>query len=227
MDMKVMPITDGWHGLWNRIGAQSHGAWDVYLELFEKYTQRHRYYHMFPHILHMLKEFEEIKHLCIQPNAVEMAIYFHDETYDPAANDNEEKSAARAKTKLDSARLPEPGSQAFIHEVVRLIMLTKKHETIPEDVDGSLLLDIDLSILGQQENISDTYEHNIWKEYVYEGVVSDVMFAERRADILRKFLKRKFIYQTPYFWTKYEKKARENLQRSVRQLDGKRNLVAV
>ena len=210
--MQKIEIKEGWHGLWYRIGAQGHNAWEVYLGLFERYAEEHRYYHAFPHIMQMLKEFEKVKNLCIQPNAVEMALYYHDAIYDLSANDNEEKSAELAVTMLRHARLPE----VSINEVSRLILLTKKHKTVPEDMDGSLLIDIDFSILGQPAHVFDAYERNIQKEYAH---MLEHEFIRGRADFLRVLLKRKPIYCTPHFHAKYEKVARGNLMRSLKRLE--------
>ena len=215
MQMQKVAIKDGWHGLWYRIGAKGNNAWGVFLDLIKHYAEPHRYHHDFSHIMQVLKEFEEVRHLCKNPDAVEMDLWNHDLIYRPGETDNEEQSAKSTSNMLSSAGLPEP----YIQEVGRLIILTKEHKIINvrRDNDGALSNDIDLSILGQPPLIFDLYDRNIWKEWVLGKVVSDDEFTKARAEFLEGFLKRR-IYSTPYFGAKYEKMAKANLKRSLKKL---------
>jgi len=103
--MQKIVIKDGWHGLWYRVGAKGNNAWRVYLDLITRYTERHRYYHVFSHLTHVLEEFDQIKHLCVNPDAVEMALWYHDAVYWPSEDDNEEASAELAQKILHEVRL--------------------------------------------------------------------------------------------------------------------------
>jgi len=215
MKMQPIVIKDGWHGLWHRIGAKGNNPWELYLNLVTRYTERHRYYHAFSHLTQVLKEFDQIRHLCANSDAVEMALWYHDAVYFPGESDNEKESAELAQRILHQARLPD----VFIGEVVRLILLTKEHNVTQEDGrDGAILSDIDLSIFGQPLLVFDKYEQDIWKEYVRVGKMSDRTFKQGRQKFVEKFLERTYIYRTPYFRAKYEKAARANLKRSVVQL---------
>ena len=78
-------------------------------------------------------------------------------------------------------------------------------------------MDIDLTILGQSKNDFNKYENQIRKEYDF---VSDREFAQGRKKILNSFLSSPRIYKTDYFFKKYEKKARENLNYSIKRLEG-------
>lgn len=224
MQMQRIVIKDGWHGLWYRIGAKGNNAWGAFLNLIEQYAERHRYYHDFSHIMQVLKEFEEVKHLCKNPDAVEMDLWRHDIIYKPGETDNEKMSAMSTSKMLHDAGLPEP----YIQEVDRLILLTKEHEIInvKTDNDGALSNDIDLSIFGQPRPVFDLYDRNIWKEWVLGKVVSDDEFTKGRAEFLEGFLKRR-IYSTPYFHAKYEKMAKANLRRSLKQLEKVKQLQKV
>lgn len=215
MQMQRIAIKDGWHGLWYRVGAKGNNAWRVYLDLVTCYTERHRYYHAFSHLMQVLKEFEQIKHLCANPDAVEMALWYHGAIYLLGEDDNKEKSAELAQKILHQIRLPD----VFIDEVVRLILLTKEHNVTREDgKDGAMLTDVDLSIFGQLPFVFDKYESDVWKEYVREGKMSDDIFRQGRRKFVEGFLERKYIYRTPYFRAKYEKAAQANLKRSLAQL---------
>ena len=219
MQMEKITINDGWHGLWYRIGAQARNAWEVFLGTIVKhYCEPHRYYHNFSHLIQLFNEFKEVRHLCVNPDAVEMFLWLHDLIYLIGANDNEEQSAEASEKILMNARLSEEISRIFIPEVKRLVLLSKDHLAAPNDIDGALAMDLDLSILGQPIDVFDAFEYKIWQENVLGGDMAEEAFRTRREDILRKFLDRTPIYQTPYFREKYEKTARANLERSLRQL---------
>ena len=87
----------------------------------------------------------------------------------------------------------------------------------PEDADAALLVDVDLSILGQSGDRFDQYEEQIRREYDW---VEAKAFSAGRSAILKSFLQRPFIYSTEFFRKKYEKPARENLVRSIDRLQG-------
>ena len=228
MNRGRIAIKEGWFRLWYDIGAKSNG-WEIFFDMFKRHCERHRYYHGYSHVMQLLKEFEEARHLCRNLNAVEMFLYSHDMIYYAGAADNEEQSAKFISGKLHDARVAE----LFIQEVHRLILLSKEHITAENDNDGCLAIDLDLSILGQPSPVFDAYEENVRKEWVLTGVVSDEEFMAGRVEFLKRFLRRKSIYLTPYFREKYEGTARENLERSrknlqrlLRELKQKMNLVA-
>lgn len=216
MQMQKIVIKDGWHGLWYRIGARGNNAWGVFFDLIKHYAERHRYYHDFSHIMQILKEFKEVRHLCKNPDAVEMALWNHDLIYMTGEADNEERSAGSTFKMLYNAGLSTP----YIQEVGRLIMLSKEHEIIKvkKDNDGALFNDIDLSILGQPPAVFDLYDRNIWKEWVFEKVVTNDEFVKSRVEFFEEILGRLRIYSTPYFRAKYEKTAKTNVKRALTQL---------
>src|SRR5215469_15140333 len=96
------PGQDRWRRLWNSIGAKGDAiVW--YEKLAHAYGGPHRYYHNQQHIGDCLVEFDHARNLATQPEAVELAIWFHDAVYDPKASDNEEQSAELAERCLKSA----------------------------------------------------------------------------------------------------------------------------
>ena len=228
MDRGRIPIKEGWFRLWYDIGAKANG-WEIFFDMFKHHCERHRYYHGYSHVMQLLKEFEEVRHLCQNPNAVEMFLRSHDVIYYAGAADNKEQSARFISGKLRDARVAE----LFIQEVHRLILLSKKHIAAKNDNDGCLAIDLDLSILGQPLPAFDAYEQNVRREWVLTGVASDEEFMAGRVKFLKRFLRRKSIYLTTYFREKHEDTARENLERSRKnlqrllpQLKQKMNLIA-
>lgn len=183
----------------------------VYEELVKRYSEPARAYHTLRHIEECRNEFAYNWQLSRDHDAVEMALWFHDIVYDTKAKDNEEKSAEFALQVIHRALLPEDFGEA----VTKLILATK-HLSPPEDHDAQLLVDIDLSILGQSELRFDEYEKQIRKEYEW---VPQEIYAINRSAILRMFLERPRIYSTPIFYAKYERNARKNIERSLSKLN--------
>lgn len=174
------------------------------------YEQPPRAYHNWSHVEASLRELDAVVPLCADPDAVEIAIWFHDCIYDPQRHDNEEQSAALARKWLAELAVP----SSFVDSIAQLILVTK-HNAIPASPDGKLMVDIDLSILGQVPEVFDAYETAIRKEYSF---VAEEAFCAGRARILRGFLDRPTIYCTESFQRRYERAARTNLARSIEQL---------
>ncbi|QQG44968.1 MAG: N-methyl-D-aspartate receptor NMDAR2C subunit [Candidatus Sungiibacteriota bacterium] len=198
------PNRKEWRALWWRIKAQGDPE-PPYEQLVGLYSQPHRCYHTLAHIEHCLKEFDAVWHFARSPNAVEMALWYHDAIYVAKAKDNEEKSAELAARVLRSALVPD----TFVQEVVRLILKTK-HDAPPADFDAQLVVDIDLSSLGLPEDVFEKHGEEIRREYWW---VPDALFAEVRSQIFKSFFSRPTIYLTNFFQEKYEKQARRNLIR--------------
>jgi predicted metal-dependent HD superfamily phosphohydrolase len=93
-------------------------------------------------------------------------------------------------------------------------MATKLHNT-DACFDAALMVDVDLSILGQDETRFAEYEAGIRAEYLW--VAQDV-FNAKRAEILQRFLDRERIFSTEHFSAKYERQARRNLESPIRKL---------
>lgn len=182
----------------------------VYEELVSRYSEPHRHYHNLRHIAECLAEFDATRELAREPVAVELAVWFHDVVYDSHAADNEERSAEMAKQRIE-----EGGGKAELSKsVAALVLATKAHDPSLHP-DAPLLVDVDLSILGQANERFAEYEIQIRREYEW---VPEVIFAEKRAEILERFLARQRIYSTQHFYAKYERQARANLLQSVRTL---------
>ena len=168
-----------WTALWSKAGASGDPSpW--YDRLAAAYSEPHRHYHNQQHIAECLGEFDHARHLAQQQDAVEFAIWFHDVVYEPKAGDNEERSAELAVSCLAEAKL----SQTLVEDVRKLVIATKHHEGGPGS-DEAVIVDVDLSILGQGEKRFAEYEEQIRQEY---GWVPAAIFASKRAEILESFL---------------------------------------
>lgn len=91
-----LPGNDRWRALLRSAGASevSSGWYD---RLAVAYAKPERHYHNGRHVRECLREFEPVRHLAIEPAAVELALWFHDAVCDPRANDNEHRSAGLAR----------------------------------------------------------------------------------------------------------------------------------
>jgi predicted metal-dependent HD superfamily phosphohydrolase len=171
------------------------------------YGEPHRHYHTLRHIDECLAELDQVRPVARQPIASEWALWFHDAVYDPKASDNEEKSAALAHQCLRDQAIGGP----LADEVTRLILATK-HTEATTDADAALVVDIDLSILGRDEARFSEYEEQIRREYAW---VPWELYAAKRVELLRHFLKRERLFQSDWFYDRYETQARRNLAASI------------
>lgn len=213
--------------------------WDVLIKL---YVQGDRHYHNLQHIVSGLDEIKEIKqHLSkeelkeFSEDLVLFTWWGHDSIYYPGhlekklveknssegkvkeyiwvpyiVKDNEEKSSMLMCGFAREMGMPED----FIRDLDELTMLTK-HDREPKDINGKIIVDVDLSILGQPSKMFDLYEMAIRREYSW---VPEEIFKKERAKILQSFLDRKSIYYTDHFRNKYEDQARKNLEFSIFKL---------
>jgi predicted metal-dependent HD superfamily phosphohydrolase len=198
-----------WSQLWRK--ASGHGDGRAWFEVLEtRYAEPHRYYHKAQHIVECLAEFDSARNLASQPIAVELAIWFHDAIYDTHAADNEEQSAL-----LSEQCLADAGANTDLRVAVPdLVLITKTHDP-SRHIDAPLLVDIDLSILGQPEDRFWEYETQVRQEYAW---VPEDVFCAKRAEILERFLARDRIYTTDWFFQTHEKQARSNLEASLQRL---------
>jgi predicted metal-dependent HD superfamily phosphohydrolase len=192
------------------VAAEGKLAAECFGQLVALYSEPHRHYHNQQHIVGCLEEFDLARELAHQPIAVELAIWFHDAVYDARAADNEERSAQLAQAWLSKTHA-EP---AMMDAVSHLVLATKRHDASLH-VDAGLLVDVDLSILGQTQNRFWDYESQIRAEYSW---VPAEIFSVKRAEILEGFLARRRIYNTDLFFGRLEGQARINLQASIRHL---------
>lgn len=195
-----------WALVWESYGTRVTGD-TVFDALASAYSSPDRHYHNLSHISDCLEVLDRCRSLAGDPPAIEMALWFHDAVYDTHAGDNEEQSAQWAVRELGGG---EPAAT-----VRRLILATKHSTEAPTDNDEALIADIDLVIVGSDTEKFWSYDDAIRREYEW---VPEAVFRSTRAEILRRFLERERIYQTPYFHDRYDKPARANLRASIDRL---------
>lgn len=205
------PLADRFAALARRCGASDDTAIRRTIDaLIARYTEPHRAYHNLEHIVACLRELDREHPIATPYDAIEWAIWFHDAIYDSQAKDNEERSAELALRTMRELGITNPSAA----DVTRRILATRHRDTPVRD-DERLLIDIDLSILGQSPAVFDRYDEAIRREYAW---VSDEDYRRGRTAVLRSFLDRETIYHTPVFKSRLESQARENLRRAIQRL---------
>ncbi|MBU1539811.1 MAG: phosphohydrolase [Alphaproteobacteria bacterium] len=181
-------------------------------ELIARYSEPHRRYHTVTHIEDCLAQVAASTDMDEnQRTLMDVAIWFHDAIYDATRTDNEAESAKLAADRLAA----EGASQAFIDEVVRLILLTAGHSVQADDVLGARLVSIDLSILGAEPDRYDAYAAAIREEYAH---VPEPLYRAGRAAILGRFLESEALFADPIWAERFEAQARANLTREIADL---------
>jgi len=197
--------------MWFGVGASGNEA-PTFAELVRRYCEPHRKYHTLQHLEECISWFEAASHLAERPVEVEAALWFHDAIYDLGQADNEEQSAKWARAVLSSA-----GVSDDVAARVEKLVLATKHTSLPAAQDERLLVDIDLSILGADEQRFAEYELQICDEYSF---VAGPIFPQKRRAILQSFLDRRFIYGTAHFRSALEAKARFNVSNAIAKIAG-------
>jgi predicted metal-dependent HD superfamily phosphohydrolase len=204
-------LASRWAETLNLVGSTGAPS-SVLEEILTKYQEPWRYYHT---LEHLRSGFEVLdRYLKSRTTGqVELAFWYHDFEYDPKATDNENKSAEVASERVTrSLQLP----LTFAIEVGKLILATK-HTSDPNTESAKVLLDMDLSILGEIPEVFDQYELGIRQEYP-EFLVPKEIFRETRREILRRMLRDPF-YNTPEMrLSPYESRVRSNIERSINKL---------
>lgn len=181
--------------------------------LMAAYSEKGRHYHTQEHISACLRHLDRCIASIDSPREVELALWFHDAVYKPLSGGNERKSANWSASFLSENGAP---SEA-IDRVHRLIMVTE-HNAPTKTRNESLLVDIDLSILGADPDTYQIFEKAVRSEY---RLVPLCWYKKKRADVLRGFLERTSIFQNEPFITEREHQAKENLANAVSKLAGR------
>ncbi len=180
-----------------------------------RYDAEGRHYHSWAHVDALLAAYRDAKHLVNDEASILIAILYHDAVYDPRATDNERKSAELMLQDCDGHVPPRVLIRA--HE---LVLATETHEIPGSDdpdftSDCGLFLDIDLSVLGGDEEMFTTYETQVRAEFSYVPVET---YNQLRAAVLQRFLNRDRIYHSEFFYERLEQTARRNLKASLARL---------
>ena len=175
------------------------------------YGARGRHYHTVEHLAACLRELDSARTVAEFPAEVEIALWFHDAVYKSRARDNEARSAAWAATFLEAG-----GCAATARERVERHIMATRHSEAKASGDTALVVDVDLSILGQPPEVYRQFEADVRREYWW---VPAAIFRRERARILRSFIERLHIYRLGTFRDRYEAQARRNVGEALSALE--------
>ena len=201
---------DRFIALWERClhAGAADDAGKVFGKVLAHYSESHRRYHTPHHIDHCLGQFDLATAEIDDPDGVEMAIWFHDVIYNVPTTDNELRSA---ELFLDITR--DRVDESFGQSVYDMIMITR-HPATPTSNDERVIVDVDLSsfALPWQEFKKDS--ENVRDEFPDRA---DEDFYSAHMKFMRSLLKRKRFFASEFFRRKYEKNARENVKRLIKE----------
>lgn len=201
-----------WQTLMTHLDADrtaADAAWDA---LVRHYGESHRAYHNLSHIMALLR-LADAEHPHInRPDIVELAIWFHDVIYDTHAHDNELRSANWAAHAMRTMRI----DTHLIAPVEQCILATQRHEVTSSHIaDLPIFLDIDLAILGAPEEVYHRYAQVVRAEYDW---VPEEAYRAGRGEVLRRFLDRSTLFFTASMATRFDARARQNIEWELQEL---------
>jgi predicted metal-dependent HD superfamily phosphohydrolase len=167
------------------------------------WSEPHRRYHDLRHLAAVLGLVDELAPAATDPVAVRLAAWYHDVVYDPRRDDNERVSAERARAGLRGL-VDEPR----LAEVERLVAVTAGHDPAPDDANGAVLCDADLSVLASDPANYAVYASAVREEY---GHLSDAEFTAGRIAVLERLLALPELYRLPAVAADWTPRARANL----------------
>jgi predicted metal-dependent HD superfamily phosphohydrolase len=168
-------------------------AWEEYISTINRESILP--YHNVNHVAQMIDAHKDIQNLYFDRLGVDgsdgvslslpvrLALLFHDYHYQPMGLKNEELSVEKMKRQIQIILMGLPADHIdyeSIEEAGRIILMTR-HITLMKEDAGALLLDLDLSILGSDEESFLIYEDQIRKEY---SAVPDTFYHEGRKKVL-------------------------------------------
>jgi predicted metal-dependent HD superfamily phosphohydrolase len=172
-------------------------------DLLRRWQEPHRHYHDVRHLAQLLAAMAALSG-GPPPRPVLLAAWFHDAVHDGVAGDDERASALLARTWLEATGL----SPDEVDEVVRLVLITIDHRPDPGDHAANLLVDGDLSVLGQPQGRYHYYSRGVRLEYPQ---LDDLMFASGRLLALNELLSKERLFGSRAGREFWEAPARGNL----------------
>ncbi|WAC02499.1 hypothetical protein N7U66_01950 [Lacinutrix neustonica] len=182
---------------------------DCYSLVVKHYSKPNRHYHNLNHIKSLISQIKQLSLTTYNENILINVAIFHDVVYVSDRKDNEQKSAEFARNWLSKLNMDDNTSQ-IICDIIRA---TSNHES--NDFLTQLFIDMDLSILGENELNYQKYISQIRKEH-YK--VPNYLYKIGRKRFLTKMLSRTFIFSTPKYYESLEKIARKNITNELNSL---------
>ncbi len=207
---------DRFRALWQRclIDGAADDSSEIHQRLLDGYREPQRHYHTLAHIEQCLGMFDQCKSLASNPDALELAVWFHDVIFEPGKSDNEKRSA---QLYLQFSNGVHDATTRGL--VDRLIMATLHDGSSLTDSDAMYMVDIDLSSFGLS-----------WDEFLQDSQnlrlesaeLSDAEYYRRKTNFQNWLLARERFYLSDYFAERLETRARANLARYFEYINQQR-----
>ena len=212
---RLESMQKAWARVLEKYRVAPRDAYPAFDVLVAAYSAPERYYHNLEHLGEMFRVAERLAGQVEDPDALRLAIWFHDAVYDSRAKDNERRSGELAVDLLGPIGVP----AATIERVVSMIWATAHAADGPPALrDTQVLLDADLAILGASEERYARYAADIRREYAW---VPEASYRAGRSAVLSKFLAQPRIYLTQILFEEGEERARANIRAEIASLQGK------
>ena len=210
-DRRSAPSIDdaGFVALMGRAGCDLAAAESLWNDVRARYGETARRYHTLEHLRHCLGQADLAAERMPDADTVRLAIWFHDVVYEPAAADNEARSAAYARAVL-APHLP----ATRVDAVERLVLATRYGE-VPRQDDEAWVIDIDYSSFALPW---DAFLRDSQAVRAERPDLSDGDFATQQSRFLESLLARPCLYHTAFFRERCEAAARENIRRYLEVL---------
>lgn len=194
--------------LWRRLGSDQDSS-GIFREIGRYYETEGRYYHNLAHIEYCLSVFDAARDHCLEPDLVEMALWFHDVIYDMGGADNELRSAEHFMA-VSEAQFDDKLRQ----HVFDLIMATD-HSHAPEGDDKRFIVEVDLSGFGLPWDRFKSDGRNVRSEMAH---LSDNEFYPAQMRFMQSLADRSPLFTYPWFFERYEAVARSNISGYINEL---------
>jgi predicted metal-dependent HD superfamily phosphohydrolase len=193
---------------WNTEEVAAHLTEELREDLLARWSETHRKHHTISHLHATLDAVGLLADAGIDfdREAVELATWFHDAIYEIGRDDNEDRSAELAYELLESSPIRD--------EVARLVRVTKTHKVADDDVNGAVLSDADLSVLGSEPLRYRAYAATVRQEY---ADVPDEVFKPARVQALSALLEGP-LFHTTVARQRWEERARQNIAEEIAAL---------
>lgn len=188
-------------------------------ELLDRWSEPGRHFHNLRHLTDVLARVDELAEETHEPDLVRLAAWYHGAVFDAAerasyahrGGEDEQASAALARTELTALGVPEPG----VDRVVRLVVTLARHSPDREDFDCAVLCDADLAMLAAEPQRYKAYLEDVRAEYAH---LPTEEFVRARIAILRRLVARDHLFASP-LGAAWEEPARQNVSAELHRLE--------
>lgn len=182
----------------------------LWSEIETNHSKSSRHYHNLTHLEDLFFQLSEVKPQIHNWNITLFTLFYHDVIYNATKKDNEQKSAELAQKRLKEIGVNENEIEMCFDQ----ILATKAHMP-SQNSDTNYFTDADLSILGRDPATYVQYCENIRKEY---SIYPTFMYNRGRKKVINHFLGMDRIFKTEYFFKKFERQAKVNLNDELNSL---------